>query len=266
MLANFHTHTSFSDGKNTPEELVKYAIGQGFTALGFSDHSFTPHDTRYCMRDTQGYIKEITRLKKEYRGETQIYLGIEEDATAPINRAEFDYIIGSLHYINYGGKFYPLDSNYEYFSACLRLFDGDDLALAECYFEYFCQYLEKRKPDIIGHFDLLTKFDETQKSIFLTEEKYWGLAEKFLLRAIKTNRFFEVNTAMIIRGLRSSPYPHERLLATIAKHGGGVVLSSDAHQAENLCAYFEEVKTLLKKVGFDGAYALYDGKWQKYKI
>ena len=25
MLANYHTHTTFCDGKNTPEEIVRYA-------------------------------------------------------------------------------------------------------------------------------------------------------------------------------------------------------------------------------------------------
>ena len=63
MLANYHTHTSFCDGKNTPEEIVLYAIEKGFTSIGFSGHGYTPFDLRYCMKDTEGYIKEISRLK-----------------------------------------------------------------------------------------------------------------------------------------------------------------------------------------------------------
>ena len=52
MLANFHTHSTFSDGKDEPEEIIKYAIECGFDALGFSDHAFMDHDRRYCMKDT----------------------------------------------------------------------------------------------------------------------------------------------------------------------------------------------------------------------
>ena len=39
IKANFHTHSTFSDGANTPEEMVQTAISLGMTALGFSDHS-----------------------------------------------------------------------------------------------------------------------------------------------------------------------------------------------------------------------------------
>ena len=81
--ANFHTHTTFSDGKNTPEEMVLYAIEQGFCSLGFSDHAPVSHDMRYCMRDVAGYIAEINRLKAKYADKLQIYLGVEEDASQP---------------------------------------------------------------------------------------------------------------------------------------------------------------------------------------
>ncbi len=38
MIANFHTHTVFCDGRNTPEEVVLSAIEKGFSAIGFSGH------------------------------------------------------------------------------------------------------------------------------------------------------------------------------------------------------------------------------------
>ena len=69
MIANFHTHTSFCDGKNTPEEIIKAAINKGFSAIGFSGHGYTDFDLRYCMKNTYEYIKEITRLKEKYKKE-----------------------------------------------------------------------------------------------------------------------------------------------------------------------------------------------------
>ena len=33
---DLHMHTTFCDGKNTPEEIVLYAIDKGFSAIGFS--------------------------------------------------------------------------------------------------------------------------------------------------------------------------------------------------------------------------------------
>ena len=74
MITNLHTHTTFSDGKNTPEEIVLTALEQGFCSIGFSDHAYTSYDISYCMNDEKGYIKEVRRLQEKYKKEIEIYL------------------------------------------------------------------------------------------------------------------------------------------------------------------------------------------------
>lgn len=266
MLINLHTHTTFSDGKNTPEEMIIYAIENGFSAIGFSDHGYTPYDERYCMKDTAGYVAEVNRLKEKYKGKIDVYLGVEEDSRNYQNRADFDYIIGSCHYMEKDGKKYPLDSNYDYFSKCIEVFDGDALALAKSYYEHFCAYINERKPDVIGHFDLMTKFDETKVNRFLDNPKYWEKAEEYVKIALKSGSLFEVNTGLMARGFRSLPCPHERLLKIILEEGGKVTITSDAHCAEKLCSHFEEVKKLLLKIGFKHYYTLVKGKWEKQEL
>ena len=76
MLSNLHTHSTFCDGRNTPEEIVLAALEKGFSSIGFSGHAYTPFDLRYCMKNTEGYIREIWRLKEKYGKDIQIYLGI----------------------------------------------------------------------------------------------------------------------------------------------------------------------------------------------
>ena len=105
MISNYHTHTSFCDGKDTPEEIVLYAIEKGCSSIGFSGHGYTPFDLRYCMQDTHGYIREVSRLKDKYGGKIEIYCGAEEDAFSPVNRESFDYIIGSSHYFNINNNY-----------------------------------------------------------------------------------------------------------------------------------------------------------------
>ena len=39
MKTNYHTHTVWCDGKDTPESMIKAAIGKGFDVIGFSSHS-----------------------------------------------------------------------------------------------------------------------------------------------------------------------------------------------------------------------------------
>ena len=48
-MTDLHVHTTFSDGRSTPEEVVQSAIAMDMTTLGFSDHSHTAFDRRYCM-------------------------------------------------------------------------------------------------------------------------------------------------------------------------------------------------------------------------
>ncbi len=72
MFANYHTHTTFCDGKNTPEEIVQYALEHNFESIGFSGHSKTIFDMRYCMKDIIGYITEVNRLKEKYSNDIQM--------------------------------------------------------------------------------------------------------------------------------------------------------------------------------------------------
>ena len=62
VKANFHTHTIFCDGADTPEEMVIKAIELGFTQLGFSGHM----DADIHM-DLPAYKREIARLQKKYQ-------------------------------------------------------------------------------------------------------------------------------------------------------------------------------------------------------
>ena len=266
MLTNYHTHTTYCDGRGTPEEVVLSAISKGFDAIGFSGHGYTSFDERYCMHDPAGYRAELRRLKEKYGGKIQIYIGCEEDAFAPVDRTEYDYIICSSHYFYKNGKYYPIDSGPEYFAACLEAFGGDALALADCYYATFCGYLKARKPDIIGHFDLITKFDEMGLSHFFSDPDYLRLAERYALEALKSGAFFEVNTGAISRGYRTTPYPHRELLHLLAKNGARMVLSSDSHQADTLDCAFDLARQMLREAGFDCVYALYDGAFQKYPL
>ena len=266
MLSNLHTHTTFCDGKDTPEEIILYAIDRGFSSIGFSGHGYTPFDLRYCMKDTDGYIKEISALVEKYRNKIQIYCGVEEDAFSAVQRDRFDYIIGSLHYGCVDGKYYPIDSSRDYFARCLEAYGNDAIALAKDYYANFTRYIAQRKPDIVGHFDLITKFDETEAPLLLSNPEYIGLSEKYMEIASDCDVLFEVNTGAISRGYRSTPYPAENLLHILRKKGGKVILSSDSHSAKTLDFYFDKATELLKDIGFDGVYELCDGEFVKRHI
>ena len=136
-------------------------------------------------------------------------------------------------------------------------FDNDEMAFAEYYFQHFCEYILNRKPGIIGHFDLITKFDEKEKNRYLQNPSYWNLVERYCLHALKSGGIFEVNTGLVARGYRSSFFPHERLLRLIYKNGGKITFSSDSHEIKTLQGCFDEVRAMVKEIGFQYIYIFY---------
>ena len=266
MLGNLHTHSIFCDGNNTPEEIVLSAIDKGFSYIGFSGHGYTPYDLRYCMKDTEGYISEILRLKEKYRDRIQIYLGIEEDAFSLVDRGRFDYIIGSSHYYIKNGVYLPIDSSYDHFKQCLVAFDYNVIEMAEEYYSAFCAYIKQRRPDIIGHFDLITKFDELDSPLFKDNREYEKIVEGYIREAIKADCIFEVNTGAITRGVRSTVYPAENLLYILKKENAKIILGADSHSVETIDGCFAETRKYLYDLGFRHIYALFNGEFIQTKI
>lgn len=266
MLTNFHTHTVFCDGKNTPEEMVLSAIEKGFTALGFSGHGLTSFDPGYCLRDTAGYRAEILRLKECYKDRITIYLGAEEDCLEPVDRSQYEYIIGSSHYVQVGEKIWSVDSKRETFQQLLALFDGEPAKLAEAYYSRFCAYIAERKPDIIGHFDLLTKFSEVDAPNFTEDAAYLAVAERYIRKAAESGCVFEVNTGAMARGLRTTPYPCVQLLQVLKTLDAKLILSSDSHRTDTLDCAFPETKAMLRDIGFRKLMTLTDTGFVSYDI
>ncbi|MFI3175500.1 MAG: histidinol-phosphatase [Bacillota bacterium] len=250
---NFHTHTLFCDGKNSAEEMVLSAIEKGFTTLGFSGHSYTDFDLDFCMKkeDVASYINEINSLKEKYRDEITIFTGVEQDIFSGKIGNEFDYGIGSVHYIKKEGQYLCVDWSEEISKSHIeKFFGGDAYAYAEAYYETVTDVLEVTGADIIGHFDLVAKFNEHGALFDTTHPRYKKAVSKALDQLLPYGKPFEINTGAIFRGLRTEPYPSLAILEEIHQKGGEVVLSSDSHDTSSIGFYFAETMELIKKIGF----------------
>lgn len=263
MVSNFHTHTTLCDGKSTPEEVVLSAIEKGFSSLGFSGHGITDFDHSYCLKDIDAYIAQIRTLQEKYKKEIQIYIGIEEDAYQWTDRRKFDYILGSSHYLKVEDTYHQVDCGVEKLQKCVDAFLGDPLKLAEAYYSQFCTYIKERKPDIVGHFDLITKYEESATDWFLKNPDYHKLAEKYMKLAAENDVIFEVNTGGIARGIRTSPYPLENLLHILKKKDARIILNSDSHHKDTIGCWFDTARKYLKDIGFQYRYTLYNNEFQK---
>ena len=163
--SNYHTHTHYCDGKNSPREMVQGALSLGFESLGFSGHQFSEPDKDYAMgpEAEENYKKDILELREEYRDKINIYLGIERDYCSEVTPG-FDYVIGSCHHIEKDGEWICVDYSPEYTENAVReYFGGDYMEYVRTYYDLVSHVLEKTEGQIVGHFDLVSKFNRGNK-------------------------------------------------------------------------------------------------------
>ena len=252
---NLHTHTSFCDGKDSPEEIVREAIGQGLQVIGFSGHSHTSFDPGYCMNpeSTIAYRHEIERLKKVYGDMIRILCGIEQDLYTEEPARGFDYTIGSVHYVLCDGTYRAVDlSEKDTRQTVAECFGGDFYRYAAAYYETVAQVARVTDCDIIGHFDLIEKFNEHDRMFATDDYRYRRPMMDALDELLKHDVIFEINTGAMARGYRSMPYPSPYVLRRIAEKRGRVILSSDAHKKEALTYAFEDAVRYARSCGVGG--------------
>ena len=263
--SNLHTHTTYSDGAHSIEQNILSAIGKDMVSLGFSDHSCTNFDLRYCIQPQKvgEYIAEVRRMQEKYSQQIEIYLGVELDGYTNLeNRHLYDYTLGDCHYIKRGDVYLPVDDAKEDQLRFIKeFFGGDRLAYAKAYYETYAERTAANKPDILGHFDLLTKF-----GLFDNVEGCTKVATEALTASLEVTPVIELNTGAICRGLRTVPYPADFLIKEIKAHNGRIVLCSDSHDKNNLDFYFDQSVQMLKAAGFKSVVQLCKNKFEEVEI
>ena len=262
---NLHNHTVYSDGKNTVRENVEAAIRLGMSAIGFSDHSHTAIDERYCMMPDAypRYEREIRAIADEYRERIPVFLGLELDYYSEPSPITLDYVIASVHYIVKDGIVHAIDSTPEKQLRCFdQSFGGSRIAMAEAYFENLTTHVRRTRPTLVGHFDVITKF-----SLMPEEDKaYRDLATDALSEVVSVCPYVEINTGAISRGWRTTPYPQDYLLPHLKAIGGRPVLGADSHSIEHLTFHFDQTLELLRAHGFSSVFAFGKNGYEEVKI
>ena len=251
-LSSYHTHSTYSDGKNTLEEMVLSAIDKGCSEIGFSDHAPMIFECDWSAKaeSISSYKKEILALREKYRGKIKIFLGIEQDYFS-IPAKGYDYIIGSVHFVYKDGEYIPVDISADEVKSYIdRLYGGDVYSYCEDYFKLVKDIYRVTKCQIIGHFDLVTKFNERLPLIDINHPRYVKAVGDALDVLLKTDAIFEVNTGAISRGYRTTPYPDERTMGIIAQSGKPFVITSDTHNKDTVTFNFEEQEKALTKKSY----------------
>lgn len=251
MKANYHTHTTWCDGKDSPEAVVLAAIGKGFDAIGFSSHAMLPEDdTSWVLTPEKApcYAAEVRALAEKYETCIRVLCGVEADYVpggATPDRSAYaaispDYIIGSVHFVAApDGARVSVDESPESLADGIRShFAGSAEAYLHAYFAQVREMLLTCDFDVVGHLDLVRKFN--LRSPYFDESAPWYLAELDLTAdaVAASGKIAEVNTGAISRGWLDDVYPSSAFRDRLRSRGVKFILSADAHAADAIdCAF-----------------------------
>lgn len=251
MKANYHTHTTWCDGTATPREMVEAALAKGFGVIGFSSHAMLPGDMlawTLTAEKLPRYAAEIRSLAAEYEGRIRVLLGVEADylpgeaypSRQAYSAVKLDYMIGSMHFLRApDGAIASIDESPESFVEGVKAhFGGDGRAFAKAYFAAERDMVRECDFDIVGHPDLIRKFNN--RLHWLDESASWYVAElEATADAIAASgKIVEVNTGGISRGWMDDAYPSPFFRSLLRERGVRFILSADAHAPAALdCAF-----------------------------
>lgn len=248
MLVDYHMHTPLClHAEGTPEEYCERALERGIPEIGFSDHGPMPawYDpaSRMSLGQYPRYIEMVREVQLKFEGRLTIKLGLEADyfpgteefVKETLRRYEFDYVIGSVHFLGTWGFDNPR------YAEEFRRRD-----LWEVYTEYYAQVeqlAQSRLFDILGHADVVKKFG-------YVPERDTTLLMKRAVEALKDNDLcFEINTSGLRKPCKEI-YPARAFVEVAAKAGVPVTLGSDSHEPGTVGADYDRALRLLKECGY----------------
>jgi histidinol-phosphatase (PHP family) len=155
------------------------------------------------------------------------------------------------------GEYYSVDYSLDASEDGIKkLYGGDAMEMVKAYYALVARLPERGSFDILGHFDLLTKFQEKKVLFDEKSREYMAVAVDAMESVRGKIPFFEVNTGAIARGYRTSPYPQMEFLKEFNRCGFGVVITSDCHNKTFLDCFYKEAADLVAQAGFRSKWIL----------
>src|SRR4051794_9730641 len=115
-LLDYHIHSKLcGHGVGELEDYVRFAVQSGLPEMGFSEHIFmywlpeAERDPELAMTENafEPYVREVQRLQTAYPEirlrlalEADFVVGHEADLREVLQGHEWDYLIGSVHFID----------------------------------------------------------------------------------------------------------------------------------------------------------------------
>ncbi|MDH4421191.1 MULTISPECIES: histidinol phosphate phosphatase domain-containing protein [Bacillus] len=244
---------------------LEEALQKGIKEVGIVDHLYRFHEAKgYYEKYVDISDSKLGRLQKEWldqvrvvslndftkaieeakerwskRGvtlklgiEADYFIGCEEELKKLLALGDFDYVIGSVHFLNGWGFDNPDTKEY---------FEEHDLhALYDTFFKTVERAVRSELFDIIAHLDNIKVFNYR-----LDENEQLSYYKKIARALVETNTATEINAGLYYRYPVREMCPSPLYLQVLAKQGVPITISSDAHYPNDLGKYVKEnVQTL----------------------
>ena len=246
------------------EAVVQAYIDKGFSWVGITEHMPPPSaellyadqrergQTPACLLEQFGeYMNECRRLQRKYASritlyaamETETYSGSEKFIPFLIDRFDPDYIVGSVHHVN--------DINFDYSETLYRRAIEVAGGIERMYLDYFDlqqDMIERLKPAVVGHFDLIRLFDPDYRKRLVEPEIAARIRRN--LELIKAHDLIlDFNLRALFKGA-PEPYVSESILEMVREYGIKIVPGDDSHGVSTVGNHFEEGVAILQRYGF----------------
>lgn len=299
MPYSHHSHSgSFcKHAHDTLESVIQTAQAKKFKVFCLTEHAprltsefIYPEEAELnmtpdsLMEQFQGFVKAARKyqfdINTSQKNGTKLLVGFETEGGINNDHLEMcinlrkemdaDIIVGSVHHVN--GT--DIDFDQESWDKAVIECDG----IRGLYREYFSlvnNMIEKLRPEVVAHFDLIRLFANTiieteivengeikfenvkvtqEEKLGITIERdwpdVWSIIEDTIDLIVKYDLAVEFNSSAIRKGW-STPYPKDDIMKLMIAKGVKFVLSDDSHGTDQVGLNYQIVLDYIKKLNID---------------
>ncbi len=244
----------------TLREVLEAAVEAGYDVFGVSEHaprseSRFVHDTELekgydverLEREFAEYGAQVRKLAEEFSDRLTVLRGFEaeivpevsfrEEMPAHRERHQFDYMVGSVHYV----EEISVDGTPAEFERLVETCGGIE-ETAVRYYRNVARLVEALKPEVVGHLDLIRR--NAPPDATLDTPRIRAAADEALEAVRAEDAILDLNTAGWRKGL-GNPYPEPWLVKRAHSMGIGCCFGDDSHGARDVGAGIDDARQYL---------------------
>lgn len=240
-----HMHTPLcKHAWGEPEEYAEQGLRAGLKGIVFTCHCPMPDGfwptVRMADSEFGTYLELVARAAKAYEGRLDVRLGLESEFYPGMEpwieklhqRADFDYILGGVHW-----QARDYLAKYE---------TGTIEAFRKCYFNHLADSAETGLYDCLAHPDLVKNYHPDSWCFAILKDNIASALD----RIAKTGVAMELNTSGLIKSY-SEMNPGLEMLRMMADRQIPIVIGSDAHRPHRVGEHFMTALSHLQEAGYD---------------